>query len=428
MKDNIREDLLHYVWRVKNFDHNNLLTTSGQSIEIISYGDYNTNAGPDFLKGTIKIDDIIWAGHIEMHINSSDWIQHNHSSNPAYDNVILHVVLTEDVSIKDKENNPIPCLQLGHRIPLGLINKYRFLLNTQSWIPCESLIDRVPEITISSLQGRMVAERLQQKADDLLISNQNNGSNFIETIYQRLGWAFGLSVNSEAFLKLCHRTPLAYILKHKDDLTMIEALLLGQSGLLNEATSTDSYVSTLRQEYSFLKSKFSLLPMNAVEWKFMRMRPSGFPTIRIAQFARLLFQTPRLDELIIEANIEQMTDALKITLSDNFWMTHYTLDESSSARKKSIGTEKTESIIINAMAPLLFAYGLYKGSDLHKERAIELLETIPAEKNNIIAIWKKLNIACATAADSQALLHLKKHYCAKSRCLECAIGHRILRE
>lgn len=425
MKNSIPEELLHYAWRVKCFNHSNLKTTSGDQLEILKFGDYNTDAGPDFLNASIKINDIIWAGHVEMHVNSSDWLRHDHSSDPAYNNVILHVVLEEDaiIQIVDK---PIPCLVLKERIDSNLLSKFALIRNTSAWVPCEPLISTVNEITKTSTIHRMIAERLEHKAHDILTLHEANNGDLLETIYQRLGWSFGLKVNAGVFLHLCQKTPYKYIGKHADSLFQIEALLFGQSGLLPK--EADPYVQSLQKEYTFLKSKFSLTSVKKVEWKFMRMRPSGFPTIRIAQFAKLLHNVGRLDRLLFEEDIHTLKNTLSIKLDSGYWMSHYTFKETSKDRSKSIGADKLNSIVINAVAPLLFTYGLLKSSDTHKEKAIELLESIPAERNAILSKWKDLGMPNNNASDSQGLLQLKKHYCDISRCLECSIGHQILRQ
>lgn len=426
MIQNPPEEFLHYVWRTKNFDHHRLAIVGGESLEIISYGNYNTDAGPDFLNASIKIDNIVWAGHIEMHVFSSDWHKHKHSNDLAYDNVILHVVWDNDTVILNKSVQNIPSLVLSHRVATSLLSKYSALIRSQSWIPCENFIREVPEITKSSMLNRLIAERLTFKAENILSLNDENNGDFLETIYQVLSWSFGLTVNADSFLSLAKSLPYNMLSKHKDSLFQLEALLLGQSGLLENSTLDDPYIHELKKEYRFLQSKFSLVPMKAVAWKFMRMRPSGFPTVRIAQLALFIHQNIRLDAFFKESAENSIFSALDL-VPGGFWSNHYTLNDVSIVREKPLGGDKKNSIIINAIAPLLFAFGIYKGSDQYKEKSMSLLESVAAEKNNIINKWKTLNTKPSNAADSQALLHLKKHYCDHFQCLSCSIGHSILK-
>lgn len=426
MIQNPPEEFLHYVWRTKNFDHHRLAIVGGESLEIISYGNYNTDAGPDFLNASIKIDNIVWAGHIEMHVFSSDWHKHKHSNDVAYDNVILHVVWDNDIAILNNSVQNIPSLVLSQRVATSLLSKYSALIRSRSWIPCENFIREVPEITKSSMLNRLIAERLTFKAENILSLNDENDGDFLETIYQVLSWSFGLTVNADSFLSLAKSLPYNMLSKHKDSLFQLEALLLGQSGLLENSTLDDPYIHELKKEYRFLQSKFSLVPMKAVAWKFMRMRPSGFPTVRIAQLALFIHQNIRLDAFFKESAENSIFSALDL-VPGGFWSNHYTLNDVSIVREKPLGGDKKNSIIINAIAPLLFAFGIYKGSDQYKEKSMSLLESVAAEKNNIINKWKTLNTKPSNAADSQALLHLKKHYCDHFQCLSCSIGHSILK-
>lgn len=421
-----KEELLHYLWRTKAFDHTELCTTDGRSIDILSYGQHNRHDGPDFLQASVKIDDIQWSGAIEMHVSSSDWANHGHDDQSSYDGVILHVVLYHDQEIVRPSGEKIPCLELKSRVSEQLLHRYHELMHTRKWIPCADHIAGVSTITKSIMTHRLLAERLEQKAQDVITLYNKNNNDLRSAVYQRIARAMGLKANAEAMLELTERTPIVIVDKHRDQLLQVEALLFGQSGLLDGAES-DDYVDQLKREYSFLKNKFSLTAMRAVQWKFMRVRPAGFPTMRIAQLARLLHQTRRLDQLLFSDSIDDILRVLKIKL-DGYWQTHYTFGELTAKRTKSLGADRRDLIVINAFAPILFAYGIIKGSQTHKDKAIAMLEQVNPEKNGVISKWQVHDYTAENAADTQALLHLKKHYCDQYRCLECSIGHQLIKD
>ena len=425
MNNNISEDFIHYIWRLKNFDIHNLVLTSGKRVDILNFGNYNTNGGPDFLNGAVRIDDMIWHGHIEMHINSSDWDKHKHSTDEAYQNVVLHVVLHHDKTILIGDQ-PIPTLELKSRIDKSSYNAYHLLNRNKSWIPCESWISDVNGITKSATLDKVLAERLTIKADNVLLQLKEHNDNWIEVIYQRLLWSIGLSVNADSFLRLSQLVPYHIVSKHRDSVEEMEGLFFGTAGLL-QAEEQHEYVTMLQSHFKFYQQKYKLVQMRASEWKFMRMRPSGFPTIRLAQMAKLLSKIDRLDALVFESDNKAIINKLQVTLDDGFWHEHYRFEGEPKSIKKSLGTDKINSIIINAVAPLKYAYGIYQDSDVLKSKAVDILEEIEGEKNAVIKKWKGLNLTAKSAATSQALLHLKKRYCDQKMCLHCPIGHQVFK-
>ena len=424
--NNISEDFIHYIWRLKNFDLQDLLLTSGEQVDILNFGNYNTNAGPDFLNGAVKIGDMIWHGHIEMHINSSDWDKHKHSTDEAYQNVILHVVLNHDKTILVGDQ-VIPTLELRSRINKSSYNAYHLLNRNKSWIPCESWISDINEITKSMTLDKVLAERLTIKAKSILKQLNAQTDNWQEVIYQRLLWSIGLSVNADAFLRLSQLVPYHIIIKHRDSIEELEGILFGVAGFLSTKEEHE-YVLKLKRHYEFYRQKYNLLEMRTAEWKFMRMRPSGFPTIRMAQMAKLLSKIDRLDALLFESDNKAIISELQVSLDDGFWQEHYRFDSEAKLIKKSIGTDKINSIIINAVAPLKYAYGIYQDSDDLKFKAVDILDVIACEKNSVIKKWKELKMPTQSAASSQALLHLKKHFCDNKRCLQCSIGHQVFKQ
>lgn len=424
MKLRLREDLLHYIWQIHAFDQSDLRTSEGKSIEILSFGVHNMNAGPDFLNGKVEIDGTIWAGHIELHLKSSDWSRHKHGADPQYQNVVLHVVYHDDQEIKLQDGTLIPCLSLESRIDSSLLKGYEHLMSNRLWVPCEQHLSSINDLTKLTTIDRQLADRLELKTSHLAAELDSLNGDLSALIYRQLAWALGLSVNGEAMKLLMVSLPYSIIQKHRDDLFQLEALLFGQSGML-ETVKEDDYVGSLKREYQVLQRKFGLIPMTATHWKYLRLRPAAFPSIRIAQLAKLLHEVDRLDELLLNGSTTDISAALKVK-AEGYWKYHYTWGTPSSPRAKSLGKSKREIIIINAVAPILWFYGKQRGQQRLKDKAIEILESLPAEKNYVIDRWKSVGFAVANAAESQGLLQLKKQYCDKQLCLQCPIGHTIL--
>ena len=423
----MKEDFLHFVWRLRRFHPQGLLTTTGETVEIIDPGQHNSHAGPDFLNARIRIGGTLWAGSVEMHLRSSQWYAHGHQHDPNYENVILHVVLEEDEPVHHPNGESIPCLNLRSYLQPGLARQYLRLLHSEQWIPCQTQLYQVPEINRQLWLDRLLVERLEQRTQQLAERLVNNNQDWEETFYQSLAWGLGLRVNADAFLMLAESLPLKVLQRHRDSLLQLEALLFGQAGML-EATFQDKYPQQLQQEYRFLRAKFQLQPISANHWKFMRMRPANFPTVRIAQWATLLFRTGQLfSKMLVAANVKEIENAFVVELS-NYWQTHYRFDKESHKSNKALGRARIHLLIINIIAPFLFLYGKLRGEDLYQERALQLLEEVPAEKNHILREWSALGIKAEQAGHSQALLYLKHHYCDQRRCLDCAIGCQILNQ
>jgi len=421
----MKEDFLHYLWRMKRLDFTDLQTTQGESIQIHKTGEHNHHAGADFTNAKIKIGDTLWAGNVEMHLKSSDWLQHNHQENKAYNNVILHVVMEEDQPVFRQTGERIPCLEIKKRIPQKLSKVYLKLLHNEHWIPCQHHFYEVSEFTKSMWLDRLLVERLEQKTEAVKAVLEANQNNWEETFYQFLARNFGVKVNAEPFEALAKSLPQLTLRKHKNNLFQMEALLFGQAGLLEKDFEED-YPKRLKKEYSHLKKLHSLSPISGVSWKFLRMRPANFPSIRIAQFATLIFQSVHLFSKILEAkNVEAIENLFQIKLSE-YWLTHYVFDKESSKRNKTLGQNTIHLLIINTIVPFLFLYGNLRGEEDFKDKALRLLEEIPSEKNSTISKWKELGMEPKSAYQTQALLQLKNVYCKNQQCLKCAIGGAIL--
>lgn len=421
----MKEDLLHYAWRLQRFNLASLQTTTGDPIEILHTGTHNTHAGPDFLNARIRIGDTLWAGNVEMHLKASDWLQHGHQEDRAYDNVILHVVLEEDTPIHHPRGERIPCLEMKKRLPPKLASQYLRLLNNEDWIACERQFPSVSELTRNLWLERLAAERLEEKALAIAQQLEQNKEGWEETFYQFLARSFGAKVNAEPFMMLAERCPLLLLKKHRHSLFQMEALLFGQSGLLT-GPFEEEYPQQLQKEYQFLRRKYKLQPLPPQSWKFLRLRPANFPTLRIAQLCTLLFQTYSLFSKVMAAlSMAEVEHIFEVKLS-NYWWTHYTFDKASDKKRKALGRQAIHLIFINTIAPFLFLYGQRKGEEKYQERALELLEATHPEANAVIRRWKALGATAESAFQTQALLQLKNEYCDKKRCLECAVGNAVL--
>lgn len=419
----MNEDFLHFLWKFKNFIHTDLQTAGGLPVSIIKTGEHNTNAGPDFLNARIQIGDKIWAGSVEIHIKTSHWQQHGHSADDAYNNVILHVVYENDAP----DLLPIPCLELKPLIHAHSLAHYHLLKSSKDWIPCAAQIMQVEDFAKSIWLERMAAERIEFKALAVLASLKANNNDWAETFYQLAGRNFGFKINNPAFEALTKSLPQKLLSKHRHNYLQIEALLFGQAGMLGTDFIED-YPNALKKEYGFLRKKYSLTPLQLHQWKYLRLRPPNFPTIRISQFAALAQKSVHLFSHVLEAeNYQELINMFEVKASA-YWDDHFIWDkEVQKKTEKWLGTDSINNIITNTVIPTLFAYGISKNSLIYKEKALGLLENIPPEKNNITDGWKQLGFSNKNAYESQALIHLKNNYCDNKYCLKCAIGTKILK-
>lgn len=415
------ERLLQYIWQFQYFNKNELTTAAGETVQIIYPGSYNTNQGPDFLDAKIKIGTTLWAGNVELHIHSSDWNNHLHTNDKNYKNIILHIVWNDDVQL----NEPFPTIELQSRTSSLLLKRYAELMNAEAFIPCEKTIQQTSSIIWSSWKERLLIERLQTKAEVIFGFLKENNYHWEEAFWWLLARNFGIKVNMDAFEKIARSIPITILAKHKNQIHQTEALLLGQAGLL-QSDMKDDYAILLQKEYQFYKSKYKLVPIN-IPLHFLRMRPSNFPTIRLAQLAMLIHTSNHLFATIKETKDLSDLNALFDVTANDHWHYHYLLDELSAYQEKKIGKQMMHNIYINTVVPVLFAYGHSKNEPEYKDRALKWLEEITAEKNTIINGYTKLGIENKNAADSQALIQLKNEYCNKKRCLDCAVGNRLLK-
>ncbi len=415
----MKEDFLHFLWKFGLFEKENAHTTTGEPLEIISVGQHNSDAGPDFFNAKIKIGNTLWAGNVEIHRAASDWERHAHTHDKAYDNIILHVVQEDDKPIFRTAGTPLPTFII--RYDKSIEQRYRELLNSTDWISCQTYIGNVDLFRIKHFLGRVLVERLEQRntAISNILNTTNN--NWHEAFHQLLFRSFGFGTNALPFELLAKATPYNAIAKHRDSLLQLEALLFGQAGLLQEGVQ-DTYYISLQKEYHFLQTKFSLRPIETHLWKFLRIRPENFPTIRIAQLAQLLHTSNGLLDTLLTCRTADEIYKLFAVQASAYWNTHYLFGKETVEKSKPLGLSSIQRIIMNAVAPFLFAYGRYHGNEEACETAVNLLDTLPAEKNHIIDGWLQLGIKPQNAFYTQALLQLKSAYCDSKRCLSCAIG------
>ncbi len=422
----IREDFLHYLWRLKLFNFSNLEASSGEIIQILDVGRLNLDSGPDFFNGKIKIGDQIWAGNIEIHINSSDWYVHNHEVDSAYDSVILHVVWKDDMQIFRKNNTIIPTLILKNHVDLSLIDSYKKLFSKrQNWINCEGEIQYIDSFIFDNWKERLYLGRLQSKADYILLLLEQSNNDWEAVLFKLLSKNFGLKVNSDSFFNMANSFDFSVLRKASYDLLKLESLFFGQAGMLFE-TIEDVYFKSLKQEYDFLQVKYQLKSIHQSEIKFFRLRPTNFPTIRLSQLANLYYnKTGLFSKLIAITTIDDYYELFSVSTS-SYWKTHYSFKSESKSSVKKLTKSFIDLLLVNTIIPLMFVYQQYIGKQ-DSELILKLIQQIKPEKNNIIDKFESLKIPVKNAFETQALIQLKNEYCTKQKCLQCVIGNEVLK-
>lgn len=418
------EQVLHYVWKHKIFPLKELKTTTGQQVEVIDTGLANTDAGPDFFNAKLKLDGVLWIGNIEIHERSSDWFKHGHHADTGYNSVILHIASEINTEISRSNGERIPQIQLI--CPEAVRTNYKELLETDSYPPCYRIIPSLPPFTAHSWMTALQMERFEQKATLLNERLKRCQGNWEDAFFITLARNFGFGLNGDAFETWAHRLPFRAVDKHRNDLFQIEAIFFGQAGILEDSDG-DGYYLRLKKEYTYLQHKFGLIPMDASLWRFLRLRPANFPHIRIAQLACLYHRAYGLLSRIMETEtLQGVRDILKGGTSE-YWLTHYTFGGSSPSRPKTLSNTSLDLLIINTVVTFLYAYGLHKGNRVLCARAGSFLEELKAENNYITRMWEQCGMKASNAADSQALIQLKKEYCDKKKCLYCRIGYEYLK-
>ena len=426
----MKEEFLHFLWKYGLYDKEKLLDSEGNRIIIINPGEYNRDAGPDFFNARILIAGTIWAGNVEIHLRSSHYDMHGHQNNPGFDNVILHIVVENDKRVFNSRGEELMTSEI--KFDYSLHDKYLSLVNNAYIIACQNDIADFDSMLLRHWIEALVVERLGQKSEMIEAILSDTGNDWEETFYRLLSRYFGFRVNTEPFEMLARAVPFRIIRKHTDNRFQIEALLYGTAGMLQEGlfreALKDDYYKDLIREYRMLSSKYSLRPLHGWIWKFSRLRPSNFPTVRISQLSGMLALTGGLFSRVLEVDdITQLKVLFEITAS-SYWDDHYLFGQLKRGYVKRTGTQATDIILINSVLPLLFTYGKSRGLPEYSERALTFLEKIRAEENSVTREWLYVGIKAESALESQALLQLRDHYCRKRRCLDCRIGFSLMKK
>lgn len=420
----MNEFLLQFIWQYSLYRPQDLKTTNGDPVTVVHPGRRNTDAGPDFTEARIRIGEVLWVGNVELHVHTSDWARHGHGQDAAYQNIILHVVYRHDTAAVPVH---FPLLELQPHIPLYVIRQYTALIQADQQLPCANQLHTISSIVKESWLNRLLAERWEQKLTEWEQLLKQSAGDWQMLFYWVLAGNFGFRVNAAPFIQLAQSLPLYLLAKHRGNALQIDALLFGQAGFL-EKEWEEAYPRALQEEYRYLKQKYGLKPIPVHLWKFLRMRPANFPTVRIAQFSALIQQSVHLFSQVIEtAAVPDMCRLFDVT-AGSYWDTHFRFDDVQEKKTpKHLGLASAHNIIINTVAPVRFLYALRHGQANQQERALQLLDEIPAEQNNITAIWQAAGWGPLHAAQSQSQLQLYRKYCSSKRCLECSIGLGIVR-
>jgi hypothetical protein len=428
------EQLLHYTWKHKLYPLKELTTSDGQRVEIVDPGLHNRNAGPDFFNAKIRIGSTMWVGNVEIHDKSSDWYQHGHDKDSRYDNVVLHVAAELDTEVMKSNGEYVPQLQLS--VPDDVLTHYDELQKTDEYPPCYKVIPHLSALIIHSWMAALQTERLEQKTEAIRKRAELCNGSWEDAYFVTLARNYGFGINGEVFEQWAYNIPLNAVAHHRDDLFQIEAIFMGQAGLLEldsipeyyqKDALNDGYFAKLRNEYQYLAHKFSMKPIDFKLWRFLRLRPQNFPHIRISQLANLYYQQKAgLSQLIECETLDELKNVLKSQVTP-YWETHYTFGSTSPKNEKHLSYGSINLLMINTAIPMLFAYGRHTTKEVLCDKAFDFLEQLKAENNHIIRMWQQVGLPVKTAGDSQALIQLKKEYCDKKECLRCRFGYEYLR-
>lgn len=420
------ESLLHFIWKFQHFKTREIFTDTGQSITVLNTGQQNHDAGPDFFNAKVRIGDIIWNGNIEIHIHSKDWNRHKHQEDPAYENVVLHVVWKNDCSIHRKDNSVIPTLEIKDLVDDSILLNYNKLFVPGEEILCGKFVDLPGSISILNMKEKALAQRLEAKSDHIFRKLAMTNGDWEEVAWRILCENFGFKTNLHPFEILAKSIPFNVLKKESHQKNTAEALLFGMAGFLDDDLE-ESYFNELKGEFLFKQKKYKLEQrLVKHQWKFLRLRPANFPTIRIAQLAALIVKHVSLFSFVVEfSSAKELRNGLEIEQSA-YWKNHYNFGKTASNVIGNLGQSSIENIMINTVAPILFAYGMHKDNQSYKDKSIDLLSGIKAESNSITKKWKQLDVENKSAFDSQALIELFNNYCKRKRCLDCAVGAEII--
>lgn len=421
------EAFLHYLWRNRLFDFLNVQTAKGESLQIVFPGYQNFDAGPDFKQALIQIGSMKWAGDVEIHIRSSDWFRHKHQQDEKYKSVALHVVYEHDMEVERSPGEFFPTLELKSYIPQEMFARYQQLVDSLDLLSCRNSLDLLDSLSLQSLTSSMAMERLLRKQEDVMKTLVQCHYDWHETLYRQLAVSFGFKTNQMAFELLARSLPYKVIVKHSSSALQINALIFGQAGML-ELPHIDAYYDSLKYEYDYLRYKYQLDPISVHHWNLLRLRPPNFPCVRLAQFSALMqHSSDMLSEFVNNPSVTCLSRMLSVS-ADDYWATHYHFGkETMLSHSVQMGETAVNSLLINTVIPVLFAFHRFSGNEQLLESTVAVLEELPFEDNKLTRTFEETSFPQKTALDSQALIELLQHYCKEKRCLECGVGGRLVR-
>jgi len=421
----MKEEFLHYVWQHRHFDFLKAKTTDGQTVSVIFPGYHNHDAGPDFLQAVVTIDDVRWVGSVEIHCRSSDWLRHHHQYDDKYKSVVLHVVYEHDMEIQLDENELVPTLELKGLIPQAMFARYESLMSVPDMLLCRGRLSTVEPLVIHNQLSGCLLERMLRRQVEFQHILDACQKDWNELIYRVLAIGFGCKKNGTAFELLAQSLPYRVVRAHLASRLQVYALVYGQSGMLDLADRED-YTEKLRYEYDYLRYKYRLTSIGAHQWNWLRLRPQNFPTLRLAQFAQMLFETGNaLADKVLRTNMQGLRTWLSVA-PDEYWQTHYQFGKPTSRHASGMGTAIVNSLIINTVVPMRFFYARFNGDEPMQEAALSLLEHVDYEDNKTTRTFVDSPFPHRSAYDSQAQIELFDQYCSRKRCLGCSVGEKIV--
>ena len=421
------EQLLHYLWEHRLWQYGSLRTADGEPVEVIDPGVHNADAGPDFFNAKVRIGERMWAGNVEIHTRASDWMRHGHQHDAAYDSVMLHVVGKSDMPVHRRDGRVIPQVELPYTPAFS--ERYEAMVRSTASPACAAELASLSPIYLTDWLTALGYERLYAKAERVADYLERLNGDWLETSYVVLARALGFSTNAEPFERLAFATPVHRLLKHANEPRMVEAMLFGQAGFLNICPSEPEdilHFEELSSDYNFLRAKYGLEPLEGTEWKLARMRPPNFPHRRIAALSAIICGGFAFGRKFSHVTDETAARQLVDIVIDGYWESRYNFGGRTARAPRAFSPDTVTSLIINAVVPLLYAYGLYFGSDSRMQTAVGLMQSLRPEHNSLTRIFTDRGVACDDAFTSQALIHLRRAYCETRKCLYCRIGHRIL--
>ncbi len=423
----MREDLLHFIWKYKKLQLENLATSKNEKVRIVDFGVHNHLAGPDFFNAKVNIDGQLWAGNIEIHIKSSDWYAHGHEEDANYDNVILHVVWQDDTSVYRKDGSEIPTLELKNYISEALLERHQKLFDKKDvgFINCEKSVGTIDSFTVQNWLERLYFERLERKSNLVLELLKQSNNDWEKVLFSLLLKNFGLKINGDSFMGIARLLDFSVVRKIRNKTIALESVLFGLAGFLEDETIVDSYYIELKKEFAFLKNKFDIQATGVQKPEFFKLRPPNFPTIRLSQLANLYAEHQNLfAEIIHTSSLDDMYKVFNIAAS-KYWDNHFTFGKESKKSRKRLTAKFIDLLIINTILPLKFCYARHLGKDVNDE-ILDIISRIKREDNSVVDNFMKLGVGLKNAKDSQSILQLYNGYCIENRCLECAIGSSLL--